>query len=1548
MPDEFDEWASRLTKKADAPDEFDQWAAKLSKPALDTRTMATPESLGEVDRYIQNRSPSQAAVDAESRRIEAGPTKEERYAAALKQVIDTGGGDARVDQMLRGIGFKNANVALPGINLRPRDVPLPFQDTAQAIRRGITGEKSPAQSLKAAQAAWDRNDKNITDDQLYQLAIQEYEQNRSKEIGRLGRIAQGVAQAPAIVAEAMVGGAAVKAAGKGLGLAKVVDGAKTPLGMGLQSAGVQAAATPITPGLWLKEAEQRQAKNGGLLLDPKNAGLPMFRAAFTNAIMGHLGVATKGKGVVRGLGVQAAAIPAEQALADVAGGAAEDAFVKLGMPEKMKTETGYGTFGMLASGKYGEAIEKVAVEAILSTIVSRMQGRKTDQVALAKDAFDSLAKDGVPVEKAPEILNLALSDPQKAPEGPVRDFAEAMKLPEPVKEAPKTPPEAANPESAKPAVEPEIVPETKPQEPEARPAPVESVDDVIARIMGEGDRRKSAGAGPDGVDRRQNLTLGRETPVTKSNVRASEVGDFDSGRFGENHFRVEILNDVGKPIGQIRVGLEGDTIHLPTGGQDNLRFGEGRGKGNQPFKEAELLKLATQLAERFPNAKKIQYKRAPERRATNPEFSTGELRKEDVTIPLARFRKAEPVKPGIGKAAFDEAAVRKLYPEFEKIIEVVGQVRPSQLPVIEAARKQGTNAFINALEFAEQFAPKPKSPEPPPAPVKAKKGIGKKQPAPPPKPPEPVRVSEDQARPNVDLEDFMNAPSEPKAAEKGFVRPDNPELDELMGFGRPLSAEEKAVGEVRGASGEGDVPADPLLRETALANAKMDAERVKNGLPPMMEAARKANADVWDRAMIELGKDANASAHLVDELTKKTRATTVEENALLLHRKIALNNEYERAMRTAIDAMMKRNPAEFDRLSNRADEILGQIDKLDKVTKTTGTEWGRAGQFRKQLAAEDYSLGRMMNEATRQKKAPLTPEEQQKVVELHDRIAELEGRLKDFENQPEPMPQEPQRSMLGKISDWLGSIFSRKPKAEPQIKSKLWDFADKMERDAAKELMQKFGPGKLFSGFDPTAIAPLAKYTAAKIIKSGLTFADFTKQIVGRFGDDVKPHVQEIWDKAQKQVSLGKMDATDVRIDLKSKKTEYQEIVDNFKRKNRPVVQKLWDATKETNNALRAIKTAYDLSAVFRQGALLSVGNASKVPAAVSDMIWGMLNPRTFQRNQDAIQQRPNAKKGYDQAADLYFSENEGPLNRQEEAFMGRLVGKIPGVAASQRAFSGYLNKLRADVFDAEVANLVRDGVPTKPELQKIGDLVNSFTGRGRFKGQADVALTKLADYFFSPRYLLSRLQVLSGQPFFGGTARTKKIVAKQYAKSALGLGILYMTAKAMLGDDVGITFDPRSADFGKFKIGNQRIDPLAGFAQLGTFGARMIWGESKDDKGKVSALRGKDHKFGAWDNGDALLQFVRNKAAPLPGEALDFLLPKYKPSGKGILQSVGQDNGVKPDSLADKSLKMGDKVVPISVNDVYDAIREQGVTKGTALSILAILGMGSQVYDRK
>lgn len=385
--------------------------------------------------------------------------------------------------------------------------------------------------------------------------------------------------------------------------------------------------------------------------------------------------------------------------------------------------------------------------------------------------------------------------------------------------------------------------------------------------------------------------------------------------------------------------------------------------------------------------------------------------------------------------------------------------------------------------------------------------------------------------------------------------------------------------------------------------------------------------------------------------------------------------------------------------------------------------------------------------------------------------------------------------------------------------------------------------------------------------------------------------------------------------------------------RNRTRARKVYDKTKEVLNTSRSLLSSWDLSAVLRQGGKISLANLPRAARAVGTMMKALGSERAAHITEQEIASRPNAPRY--KSSKLYFAPlDEAKLTAKEEQIMSNLAEKIPvvgrGVRASNRAFVTFLNRLRADSFDAMVGGMEGEGATklTKPELDAISNYINVATGRGNLGAMAGAA-EPLATVFFSPRLVTSRFQLLAGQPLYGGTARTRRVIAAEYAKylgavaGVLGLG-------ALAGADVEL--DPRSSDFGKLKIGNTRIDVLSGLAQTTTFITRMLTRQTKDSRGAVQDLAATEGKKTSPMQGTVpgeLGRFARSKLAPVPGTALDLL------AGKNV---VGE-----PVTPRDAALNL---IVPLTFRDATKIMEENGVAGGTGIEMLNVLGAGVNNYN--
>lgn len=371
---------------------------------------------------------------------------------------------------------------------------------------------------------------------------------------------------------------------------------------------------------------------------------------------------------------------------------------------------------------------------------------------------------------------------------------------------------------------------------------------------------------------------------------------------------------------------------------------------------------------------------------------------------------------------------------------------------------------------------------------------------------------------------------------------------------------------------------------------------------------------------------------------------------------------------------------------------------------------------------------------------------------------------------------------------------------------------------------------------------------------------------------------------------------------------------------------------------MKTLMASGEFSFVLRQGkmnfleALTSPKRAVAFGKAIRDGIRSMRNPLTARIvEQEMISDPLYAQMLRDK---LYVPPHASKLSLQEEFALGRYSSSIPGIAVFNRAGEEFLKRLRFENYKIMVKSMTETGAVTPEEGRVIAAFINEQTGRGGL-GAAEPAAVVLNRVFFSPRYLMSRLQLASGHQLWSGkwagTGRARKAVAESYARMLIG-GAAYYTALMMFfdrDDKATVQGDFRSSEAGKIRIGNTRLDPMAGLAQTMTFMQRTITGETKDSSGKVVPIVG-DVPYGRDDWTGYAARFARSKAHPAVGAAIDLRLKK---------NIVGETV-----TVTSKLAESG----PMTYYDIYAALREQDVPDGLALSMLAMLGEGLQTYAPK
>lgn len=349
----------------------------------------------------------------------------------------------------------------------------------------------------------------------------------------------------------------------------------------------------------------------------------------------------------------------------------------------------------------------------------------------------------------------------------------------------------------------------------------------------------------------------------------------------------------------------------------------------------------------------------------------------------------------------------------------------------------------------------------------------------------------------------------------------------------------------------------------------------------------------------------------------------------------------------------------------------------------------------------------------------------------------------------------------------------------------------------------------------------------------------------------------------------------------------------------------------------RTLKTMLDASAVLRQGALL-LGEPTAFGKALGNMAKVTFSAKNFDAFDDAIRAAPNAQKAEDSGLFLAPKDEASKLTEREEAFQSRLAERIPfigpAVKASERAFNGFLNSLRADTF-SKYADIWGDSVDAQG-YKDLATFINRATGRGSLgKGALANSAALLNTTFFSPRFVASRFQ--APLSLIKGNAKVRKVAAKNYV-SFLGAMASALGLSALAGADV--EDDPRSSDFGKARFGKTRVDFSAGFAPLYRYFAQFISGNQKDiESGKVSDV----------DRSKIIGRFIKSKLAPAPSTILALI------DGKTF---TGEDVDAKA---------LVKEFMPIILESVWEAWEEQGPLAGFLVGAAEFSGLGASTFDK-
>jgi hypothetical protein len=405
---------------------------------------------------------------------------------------------------------------------------------------------------------------------------------------------------------------------------------------------------------------------------------------------------------------------------------------------------------------------------------------------------------------------------------------------------------------------------------------------------------------------------------------------------------------------------------------------------------------------------------------------------------------------------------------------------------------------------------------------------------------------------------------------------------------------------------------------------------------------------------------------------------------------------------------------------------------------------------------------------------------------------------------------------------------------------------------------------------------------AAKRFGADVSFEQSQKIVEG--AKDVKT--------AREAIPEGSPQGSDERLSYGLKFVEFQKYVNELKASGDVPTWKEWltSPTEMFNTIAGTAKSAlssFDNSFFGRQGIKMFFSQPD-IWAKDFAKSWGDIG-RELVKTKSSVEPMDIIK------ADIYSRENaiNGKYDTAgidlglstEEAFPSPLPGKLPILGrlfnASETAFNGAALRMRADYGDRILKKAEEFGIDTsdKDQSQGLGKLINAMTGRG-YIGKVSTIGKEVNAGFFSIRFAKSNFDTLTmhrlGFAVEKGLGRdfVRREAAMNTLKMVAGMAAIMTTANLLQPGSAEL--DPRSANFGKIKIGQHTFDLTGGMGSFATLAARLV---PTMHKGKLSFWYKSRNgvytdlvadKYGQQNAMDILNGFWEGKLSPVASIARD------------------------------------------------------------------------------
>jgi len=381
----------------------------------------------------------------------------------------------------------------------------------------------------------------------------------------------------------------------------------------------------------------------------------------------------------------------------------------------------------------------------------------------------------------------------------------------------------------------------------------------------------------------------------------------------------------------------------------------------------------------------------------------------------------------------------------------------------------------------------------------------------------------------------------------------------------------------------------------------------------------------------------------------------------------------------------------------------------------------------------------------------------------------------------------------------------------------------------------------------------------------------------------------------------------------------------------RSVGQKIKDEVLGALGAVKTLRASVDISAIMRQGGLLFLRpfQYKQSQQALAKM-FSAFREGNFNAINEAIAASPDAALMKEAGLHLSAPSGEGLLQgeaaflKKNGSWIGKKAANIPLVKQSDQMYQTFLDVQRVNRFGQFKQQIDKMGLSPEEAMkgyQAAARFINYATGRGSLGKKFNGVMDGLNLFFFSPRFVASRLNILNPGMYikngFSGPAG-RAVLRGQMSDLAQYVGTVGAIMYGAKTAGADITLNPNSPDFGKIKFGTWRYDLGAGLTQV----LRTAWRIGADTP--LAATKQKAVGQSAIDIGEA---FLANKLSPPAGVLRDFFKR----------QTVNKQPFTYTRAAADL-------VIPMQIADFIDAFKQEGLL-GLGKTAIGTTGVGVQNY---